>query len=96
MEAYTNLMEQAILVPNGANASCSPHGLGLFTSRGKDHPAGGIIANRVPGSLSSFKIAADPISKLLEASTNLSPSLRIAPPAGDTSAGNGRESKRWT
>jgi hypothetical protein len=96
MATIANLVEQAILGPYEAAASISPHEQELLTSTGKGRPAGIIIANRMPDSLFSFKTVAHPVNESLEASTNLSPSLRIAPPAGGTSASNGREGKRWS
>src|SRR4051794_26012631 len=93
---FVNLMGQAVLDPSGAGASCSLHEQKLLTSTGKSRPAGIVIANRVPGSSSSIKTVAHSVNDSLEASTNLSLLLRIAPPAGDTSASNGREGKRWT
>jgi hypothetical protein len=94
--AYANLVEQAILGPSGAGASCSPYEQELLASTGKYRPASITIANRVLGLPFSFKTMAHPVKELLEASTNLSLSLRIAPLAGDTFASNGREGKRWT
>jgi hypothetical protein len=91
--AYVNLVEQAILGPSGAGTSCSPYEL---TSTGKGRPASITMTNRVPGLSFSLKTVAHPVKEWLEASTNLSPSSRIAPPAGGTSASNGREGKRWT
>jgi hypothetical protein len=96
MAAYANLVEQAILGPCGAGGTHSPHEQELLASTGKGRPAGIIIANGMPGSPFSFKTVAHPVNESLEASTDLSPSLRIAPPAGGTSASNGREGKRWT
>jgi hypothetical protein len=93
MAAYTNLVEQAILGPSGAGTLCSPYEL---TSTGKGRPASITMANKVSGLPFPFKTAAYPVKELLEASTNLSPLLRIAPLVGDTSASNGREGKRWT
>src|ERR1700739_345177 len=90
MAAYANLVEQAILGSCGAVASCSSHEQELLASTGKGHPCGIIIDNRMPGSPLPLKTVAHPINESLEASTNLSPSLRIAPPAGGTSASNGR------
>jgi hypothetical protein len=95
MAAYANSVEQAILGPNGAGASCSPYEHELLTSTGKGRPAGIITANRVLDSPFSFKTMAHPVNGLLEASTNLPPSLRIAPPVGGTSANIGREGKSW-
>jgi hypothetical protein len=95
MAVFANLVEQAILGPCGAAASFSPHEQELLTSTGKGRPAGIITANMIPDSPFSFKNVAHPVNESLEASTNLSPSLRIAPPAGGTSASNGREGKRW-
>jgi len=96
LAAYANLVEQAILGSCEAAASCSSHEQELLASTGKDRPAGVIIANRLPGSPLSFKTVAHPVNESLEASTSLSFSLRIASPAGATSASNGREGKRWT
>lgn len=96
MATYANLVEQAILGPRGAGVSRSPYEQELLTLTGKGRPARITIANRVLGLSFSFKTVAHPIKELLEASTNLLPSLKMAPPAGGTSASNGREGKRWT
>jgi hypothetical protein len=95
MATYANLIEQAIHGRSGAGVSCSPYEQELLASTGKGRPASITIANRVLGLPFSLKTVAHPVKDLLEASTNLLPSLRMAPPAGGTSASNGREGKRW-